>query len=308
MSLLSVKNLKIYYPVRSGLINRTKEYVKAVDGVNLKIEKKKTYGLVGESGSGKSSLGKGILGLESVSDGEIIYEGKNLVNLSRKQRKEFHRNVQVIFQNSLASFNPRKRIRDILAEPIRNFEHLSTRDELSRIKELLDIIGLHSDVLSKFPHEFSGGQLQRIGIARAVSTRPKLIIADEPVSALDLSIQAQILNYMKDIQDEFDLSYLFISHDLGVVKQMCDELAIMYQGRFVEYGSREDIYEDPQHIYTKRLLSSIPTIDPLERDHLEKKREIIEKDFQKQQDNFSRQPGKIPDLSQIGDGIHFVAQ
>lgn len=238
MGFIEVKDLKVHYPIRSGFFNRVTDYVYAVDGVDLHIEAGKTYGLVGESGSGKSTIGKTIIGLEKATSGKVFYEGKDVTNKQRRDKEHFSKNVQMIFQDSLSSFNPKKRILDIIAEPIRNFERLSAGEERQKVLSLLDTIGLGEEALYKYPHEFSGGQRQRIGVARALASNPRLIIADEPVSALDLSVQAQILNYMKRIQEEFNVSYLFISHDLGVVRHMCDELYIMYRGRFVETGKK----------------------------------------------------------------------
>lgn len=258
MGFIEVKDLKVHYPIRSGFFNRVTDYVYAVDGVDLHIEAGKTYGLVGESGSGKSTIGKTIIGLEKATSGKVFYEGKDVTNKQRRDKEHFSKNVQMIFQDSLSSFNPKKRILDIIVEPIRNFERLSAGEERQKVLSLLDTIGLGEEALYKYPHEFSGGQRQRIGVARALASNPRLIIADEPVSALDLSVQAQILNYMKRIQEEFNVSYLFISHDLGVVRHMCDELYIMYRGRFVETGKKAEIYSDPRHIYTKRLLSAVP--------------------------------------------------
>ena len=233
MGFIEVKDLKVHYPIRSGFFNRVTDHVYAVDGINIEFDEGKTYGLVGESGSGKSTIGKAIIGLERATSGQIFYEGKDVTNKSRGKKGNFNRDVQMIFQDSLSSFNPKKRILDIIAEPIRNFDRLSPDEEKRKVLQLLDTIGLNEEALIKYPHEFSGGQRQRIGVARALASNPRLIIADEPVSALDLSVQAQVLNYMKRIQDEFKLSYLFISHDLGVVQHMCDELFIMYRGRFV---------------------------------------------------------------------------
>jgi len=259
--LITINDLKIHYPIRSGFFNLVTDHVYAVDGVDFTIEKGKTYGLVGESGSGKSTTGKAIVGLEKVTSGSIIYDGEDITKAATRKKMNYNKDVQMIFQDSMSSLNPKKRVLDIIAEPLRNFERLSDQEEKKRVKELLDIVGMPEDALYKYPHEFSGGQRQRLGVARAVASNPKLIVADEPVSALDLSVQAQVLNFMKRIQEEYKLSYLFISHDLGVVKHMCDNIAIMYKGRFVEMGTREDIYTDPQHIYTKRLLSAIPQID-----------------------------------------------
>lgn len=303
---VTIEDLKVHYPIRSGFFNRVTDHVYAVDGVSLEIEEGKTYGLVGESGSGKSTIGKSIIGLEHVTSGKVIYEGQDVTNKARRRTSDYNRNVQMIFQDSLSSFNPKKRILDIVAEPLRNFERLSPDEERKRVIELMEIIGLSEEALLKYPHQFSGGQRQRIGVARALASNPRLIIADEPVSALDLSVQAQVLNYMKRIQDEFNLSYLFISHDLGVVKHMCDELFIMYRGRFVETGKAEDIYANPQHIYTKRLLSAIPVIDPENREENKLRRKEAEKFYQENQQLYYDENGRVFDLQKISDS-HFVA-
>ncbi|MGT2951483.1 ABC transporter ATP-binding protein [Streptococcus cuniculi] len=306
MGFIEVKDLKVHYPIRSGFFNRVTDYVYAVDGVDLHFEEGKTYGLVGESGSGKSTIGKTIIGLERATAGEIIYEGQNVTNKPRRKKGSFNRDVQMIFQDSLSSFNPKKRILDIIAEPIRNFDRVSPDEEKKRVLQLLDTIGLTEEALVKYPHEFSGGQRQRIGVARALASNPRLIIADEPVSALDLSVQAQVLNYMKRIQDEYKLSYLFISHDLGVVQHMCDELYIMYRGRFVETGTKEDIYDHPQHIYTKRLLSAIPSIDPINRKQNKERRLAAEKEYLEKQSVFYDANGRVFDLKAFA-GTHQVA-
>lgn len=303
---VTIEDLKVHYPIRSGFFNRVTDHVYAVDGVSLEIEEGKTYGLVGESGSGKSTIGKSIIGLEHVTSGKVIYEGEDVTNKARRRTSDYNRNVQMIFQDSLSSFNPKKRILDIVAEPLRNFERLSPDEERKRVIELMEIIGLSEEALLKYPHQFSGGQRQRIGVARALASNPRLIIADEPVSALDLSVQAQVLNYMKRIQDEFNLSYLFISHDLGVVKHMCDELFIMYRGRFVETGKAEDIYANPQHIYTKRLLSAIPVIDPENREANKLRRKEAEKFYQENQNLYYDENGRVFDLQKVSDS-HFVA-
>ncbi len=205
----------------------------------------------------------------------------------------------MIFQDSSSSMNPRKRVRDIIAEPIRNFTNLTDQEEHRRIIELLEIVGMSEEAMYKYPHEFSGGQRQRLGIARAVACNPKLIIADEPVSALDLSVQAQVLNFMKDIQLEFGLSYLFISHDLGVVRHMCDHISIMYKGRFVETGRREDIFNDPRHIYTNRLLSAIPTIEPETRLERKEQRRQVEADYKTKQHKYYDEDGKVYPLVDV---------
>ncbi|EFB63398.1 ABC transporter, ATP-binding protein [Lactobacillus gasseri 224-1] len=212
----------------------------------------------------------------------------------------------MIFQDSMSSLNPRKRIEDIIAEPIRNFENLTTDEERKRVQELLDIVGMPSDAIYKYPHEFSGGQRQRIGVARAVATHPKLIVADEPTSALDLSVQAQVLNFMKHIQQEYNIAYLFISHDLGVVKHMSEDIAIMHRGRFVEIGKRDQIYKNPMHIYTKRLLSAIPVVDVEHREQHKEERQRVEKEFLQDQDKWYEKDGRVLPLQKVGDR-HFVA-
>ncbi|CAM3325427.1 ABC transporter ATP-binding protein [Vagococcus fessus] len=297
--LMRISDLKIHYPIRSGFLNRVTDHVLAVDGVDFVIEEGKTYGLVGESGSGKSTTGKAIVGLEKVTSGEIIYKGQDITKKSVRKQMDYNKDVQMIFQDSMSSLNPKKRVIDIIGEPIRNFERLSDQEEKKKIQAMLDIVGMPTDALYKYPHEFSGGQRQRLGVARAVATSPKLIVADEPVSALDLSVQAQVLNFMKRIQEEYGLSYLFISHDLGVVKHMCDNLAIMHKGRFVEIGTREDIYTNPQHIYTKRLLSAIPKIDVANREEHKAKRILVEQEYQTLQQEYYDENGRVYDLKNL---------
>ena len=306
MSFMQINDLKVHYPIRGGFFNRVVDHVYAVDGVTMELERGKAYGLVGESGCGKSTTGKSIIGLEKISSGSIIYEGENVTNRRRDRSSSFNRDIQMIFQDSTSAMNPRKRVKDILAEPIRNFLNLTPQEESKKISELLAIVGMPEDAKVKYPHEFSGGQKQRLGIARAMATNPKLIIADEPVSALDLSVQAQVLNFMKDIQNEYGLSYLFISHDLGVVKHMCDYINIMYKGRFVETGTRHDIYNNPQHIYTKRLLSAIPDVSPVGREGRKRERIEVEKHYQQEQAKYFDENGRVFDLSPISN-THFVA-
>lgn len=307
MSLLEIKDLKVHYPIRGGFFNKIVDHVYAVDGVSMEIEQGKTYGLIGESGSGKSTIGKAIVGLEKATSGQILYNGENILDPKVRKRIKYNRDVQMIFQDSLSSLDPKKRVLDILAEPIRNFENLNEEDERKRVLELLKIVGMPPDSIYKYPHEFSGGQRQRIGVARAVACRPKLIICDEPVSALDLSVQAQVLNYLKNIQKEYNLSYIFISHDLGVVKHMCDYIYIMHRGKFTETGNRDDIYGNPQHIYTKRLVASIPHINPVLREELRRKRVKIDREFEEQYRNYYDDNGRVFELEELTP-THLVAR
>lgn len=234
------------------------DHVRAVDDVSFTLNKGETYGLVGESGCGKTTTGRTIIGLIRATAGEVLFEGTDLTKLRRREFHPYRKDIQMIFQDPYSSLNPRKRVLDIVAEPLRNFERLSPQEERQKVQYVLERVGLSAESIYKYPHEFSGGQRQRIGIARALTLNPKLIIADEPVSALDVSVQAQVLNFMREIQQEYGLTYLFISHDLGIIRHMCDRIGIMYRGRLVEEGTSEEIFTNPQHIYTKRLLSAIP--------------------------------------------------
>lgn len=306
MSLIEIRDLTVHYPIRSGFWNRVTDVVRAVDGISFDIEAGETYGLVGESGSGKSTTGKSVVGLEQITSGSIKYNGVDITKKSTRKKYNYNQNVQMIFQDSLSSLNPRKRVLDIIAEPLRNFQKLSAEDEKIRVLQLLETVGLSPDSLYKYPHQFSGGQRQRIGIARAVATNPQLIVADEPVSALDLSVQAQVLNFMKKIQREFGISYLFISHDLGVVRHMCQNIAIMNKGRLVEVGTREDIYDDPLHIYTKRLLAAIPEVDVSKRDERMENRLKIEKIYQEKAEQYYDEDGLAYPLVQVSP-THFAA-
>ncbi|AIZ37197.1 ATP-binding cassette domain-containing protein [Parvimonas micra] len=307
MSFLEIKDLKVHYPIRGGFFNKIIDHVLAVDGVDMFIEKGKTYGLIGESGSGKSTIGKAIIGLEKITSGEVIFDGKTLTKKMVRKDKEFTRDVQMIFQDNMASLDPKKRVIDIIAEPLRNFEKMTVTEERKRVLELLDIVGMPGDALYKYSFEFSGGQRQRIGVARAISLNPRLIIADEPVSALDLSVQAQVLNFMKKIQKDMGLSYLFISHDLGVVKHMCDYINIMYRGRLVERGTKEDIYKNPQHIYTKRLIAAIPETDPRLKEQLIANRVKVEQEYKELEKDYYDENGKVFDLVKLTD-THYVAK
>ena len=306
MALLEVKDLKVYFPIRGGIMGRIVNYVRAVDGVTFEVGERQTVGLIGESGSGKSTIGKAILGLVPLAGGTIHFDGKDITPFIGKNRSDYRKSVQMVFQDVHSSLNAKKRVLDIIAEPIRNFEKMSKLEERKRVDELLSIVGMSPENALKYPHEFSGGQRQRIGVARAIALKPKLIVADEPVSALDLSIQAQVLNYLKDVQEELGLSYLFISHDLGVVKHMCEILAIMHNSRFVEFGVADDIFKNPTHIYTKRLIASIPDVNPdLKYINAEKRKEINE-EYEKRTTEYYLDGGKVYDLKKLSE-THYVA-
>ena len=292
--MIEVRDLKVHFPIRKGLLRRVVGQVRAVDGINLNIEAGKTYGLVGESGSGKTTTGRAIIGLDHVTSGEILFEGEKI-----DLRKNASRDIQMIFQNPYSSLNPKKRVLDIVAEPLRNFENNTEEQEVTRVGDLMEIVGLSPESVYKYPHEFSGGQRQRIGIARAIALNPKLIIADEPVSALDVSVQAQVLNFMKEIQQELGLTYLFISHDLGIIRYMCDYVSIIYKGRFVEEGTTDDIFENPQHIYTKRLLGAVPSTDPRMRDELIANRREVNEEFESLTEEYFDESGMAYPLRKI---------
>jgi len=306
MALLEVKNLKVYYPIKGGIMGRTVGYSKAVDDISFEVGKGETIGLIGESGCGKSTTGKAILGLNPIHSGQIIFDGQDITKLVKKNRTPYRKDVQMIFQDVYSSLNPKERVLDIIAEPLRNFEKMTKLEERKRVEELLSIVGLTPENIMKYPHQFSGGQRQRLGIARAIALKPRLIVADEPVSALDISVQAQVLNYLKDIQEELDLSLLFISHDLGVVKHMCEKLFIMNKGRFVESGSRDEIYNNPTHIYTRRLITAIPDINPANRKVNAARRAALSKEFAETSDKFYGPDNSVYDLKKINDN-HYVA-
>ncbi|OCA84265.1 peptide ABC transporter substrate-binding protein [Bacillus sp. FJAT-27225] len=261
-NLLEVKNLKTYYPVKGGFFRRTVGNVKAVDDISFEIKKGETLGLVGESGCGKSTAGRTILRLLKPTDGKILFDGKDITNLSGKTLRDIRKDLQMVFQDPYASLNPMQMVGDIIAEPIYNYMKKPKEELKKEVMELLLKVGLPEDAYYKYAHEFSGGQRQRIGIARALALRPKLIIADEPVSALDVSVQSQVLNLLKDLQEEFDLTFLFIAHDLSVVKHMSDRIGVMYLGNMVEMAEKDSLYAEPLHPYTQALISAIPSPDP----------------------------------------------
>jgi peptide/nickel transport system ATP-binding protein len=261
--LLQVNDLKKYFPVRSGLLSRRSGWVYAVDGVSFEVARGETLSIVGESGCGKSTVGRAILRLFDITSGQVVLDGKRIDDLSPAGLRSMRRRVQVVFQDPFSSLNPRMRIRDILAEPIRNFGLAKSSAELdAKIAALMDTVQLPRDALSRRPHEFSGGQRQRIGIARALAAEPDLIVCDEAVSALDVSVKAQIVNLLQDLQREFGLALLFISHDLAIVEHMTHRVAVMYLGKIVEMAPRQQIFTAPKHPYTKALLSAVPVADP----------------------------------------------
>ncbi|MGE8206404.1 ABC transporter ATP-binding protein [Heyndrickxia sp. NPDC080065] len=259
--LLKIEHLKKNFPIRGGVFGKKVGEVKAVDDVSFSIHKGETLGLVGESGCGKSTTGRMLLRLLEPSDGKIIFEGKDITKLSKQEIRKIRSQMQMIFQDPYASLNPRHTIERILEEPLIVHGVKDKTVRKKKVRELLEIVGLNSYHANRYPHQFSGGQRQRIGIARALSLNPKLIIADEPVSALDVSIQAQVLNLLKDLQKNFDLTYLFIAHDLGVVRHISDRVGVMYLGRLVELAESEELYQNPKHPYTQALLSAVPIAD-----------------------------------------------
>ena len=271
---LEVEDLKKYYPVTAGFFKRKIGDVKAVDGISLKLKRGETFGLVGESGCGKSTAGRTILRLTDPTEGKIIFDGKDITRLRGARLRRARQDFQMVFQDPYASLNSEMMVGHLVDEPLRNFTKKSHKELEAEVKKLIQRVGLREEDYYKYPHEFSGGQRQRIGIARALALNPKLIIADEPVSALDVSIQSQVLNLLNELQDEFDLTYLFIAHDLSVVKHMSDRIGVMYLGNIVEVSGKDDIYEEPLHPYTQALISAIPNPDPLKR----KERIILEGD------------------------------
>jgi ABC-type oligopeptide transport system ATPase subunit len=262
MSLVEIKDLKTYFPVRAGVLQRPVGWVRAVDGVSVAINEGETVGLVGESGCGKTTLGRTILRLVEPTAGEIRFDEQDITKLNRAELRPFRRKAQMIFQDPYGSLNPRMTIGNIIAEPLRIHKLCANRSEVrDRVAELLRSVGLPAEHARRYPHEFSGGQRQRIGIARALAVEPKFIICDEPVSALDVSVQAQIINLLQDLQEKFKLTYLFVAHDLAVVEHISDRVLVMYYGKLVEEASAEEIYAHPVHPYTQALLSAVPTVD-----------------------------------------------
>jgi peptide/nickel transport system ATP-binding protein/oligopeptide transport system ATP-binding protein len=259
MPLLEVKNLRTWFPVYGGVLRRHVDDVKAVEDVSFTVEAGTTVGLVGESGSGKTTVGRTILKLVPATSGEVLFNGKNILPMPEKLFRPLRREIQMIFQDPFGSLNPRMTVLNIIAEPLEiHFREITADDRRERVAELLKQVGLQPEMMSRYPHEFSGGQRQRIGIARALAVKPKFIVCDEPVSALDVSVQAQIVNLLQDLQEELELTYLFIAHDLAVVEHVSDHVLVMYRGQIVESASAEAIYENPQHDYTKKLLAAVP--------------------------------------------------
>ncbi len=272
-ALLDVRDLKMHFPVTSGIIFRRQVgAVRAVDGINLTIKKGETLGLVGESGCGKSTAGRAILQLHKPTSGQVLFKGKDLTKLKANEMRGVRRDVQMIFQDPYASLNPRMTVGDIIGEPIEvHGLRKGKKATTERVQELLNLVGLNPYFVNRYPHEFSGGQRQRIGIARALAVEPEFVVCDEPVSALDVSIQAQVINLLEDLQSQLGLTYLFIAHGLSVIKHISDRVAVMYLGRIVELADAEDLYRQPRHPYTQALLSAVPIPDPI----IEKKRQRI---------------------------------
>ncbi|MEH7383476.1 dipeptide ABC transporter ATP-binding protein [Bacillus sp. JJ1533] len=258
--LLEIRDLNMHFPVKGGMFSRTKNDVKAVNGVNLTVNQGETLGIVGESGCGKSTLARTILGLLKPTSGDILFEGESILNYNHKQMHQLRRDIQMVFQDPFTSLNPRMKAGDIIAAPLKAYRMTDNLER--RVVELMDLVGLKADDYHKLPHQFSGGQRQRIGIARALALNPKLIVLDEPVSALDVSVQAQVINLLEDLQKELGLTYVFIAHDLSVIKHIADKVAVMYLGKVMEISDSESFYKDARHPYTNALLSAIPLPDP----------------------------------------------
>lgn len=308
--LIEVSNLKKYFPVKNTFMKSKKKFVKAVDGVSFEIRKGETFGLVGESGCGKSTLGRTITRLYDVTDGDIFFEGTNIAKLNKKEMKEYYSKMQIIFQDPYSSLNPYMNVEELINEPLELHTTLTKKERLEKTEYLLETVGLKKSDMEKFPYEFSGGQCQRIGIARAISTEPKFVLCDEPISALDVSIQAQVVNMLEDLQEEMGLTYLFVAHDLSMVRHISDRIGVMYLGNIVEIGKSNDLYKNPLHPYTKALLSSIPIADP--KRAREAVRKVIEGDIPSPMDIPSgcrfhtRCPYAKPICKEISPGIKFL--
>lgn len=260
--LLKVENLKKYYPIKNGIFGRVSETVRAVDGVSFSVNEGETLGIVGESGCGKSTTGRMIMRLIEPTEGKVVFQGKDILNLSGSSLRRIRKDIQMIFQDPFASLNPRHTVGKIIEEPMIVHGMGNRKERKQRVEELLELVGLSAYHAKRYPHQFSGGQRQRIGIARALAVRPKLIIADEPVSALDVSVQSQVLNLLLDLQKKFHLTYIFIAHDLSVVRHISDRVGVMYLGKIVELSDSEKLYDHPKHPYTRALLSAVPIPDP----------------------------------------------
>jgi oligopeptide/dipeptide ABC transporter ATP-binding protein len=264
LPLLDVRNIKKYYPLKRSFFNRSSGWVKAVDDISFSVNEGETLGIVGESGCGKSTLGRNILRLQKPTSGKIIYGNKDITHYRESQLRQIRREMQIIFQDPYASLNPKHKVSEIVGEPLRVHREGTSGERRDRVQWLLEKVGLEKSHISRYPHEFSGGQRQRIGIARALALNPRLIVCDEPVSALDVSVQSQVINLLQDLQEELGLTYLFISHDLSVIRHICNRVAVMYLGKMVELGKTEEIYRAPAHPYTQALLSAIPLPNPLQ--------------------------------------------
>jgi len=261
-TLVDIRNLKVHFPIKGGLLGRAVASVKTVDGVDLQVKQGEVLGLVGESGCGKSTLGRAVLQLIKPTAGEVYFQGEEISRLSTSQIRHKRANMQMIFQDPFSSLDPRYTVGRVVAEPLENFNRGTRQERLERVKELLQVVGLNPNYVNRYPHEFSGGQRQRIGIARALALNPQFIVADEPISALDVSIQAQVLNLLLDLQNQFNLTYLFIAHNLAAIKHISNRVAVMYLGHIVELGNADEVYNNPQHPYTIALLSASPLTDP----------------------------------------------